>query len=237
MKRLPLIAAAVLAFTGADQSAPVRHLEYAFTVYPTALPSRGSFDGVLSIDILGSGPNGGTLIRGTETYYFAPRPEQARECEIFANGNYRCDDVPPFPSDSEYVIFPLLARDFFRGASPTAASSWQQKFSYSFAKGLYQWDYALDLSAAPQADGQTLLVTSKGTSAEVGGYRRKTADHGRIVYDPAAAVPILVHEVSAPIHANSIGSETAVDLQLMKDSNPASAPALRQLAPPHFSPP
>jgi hypothetical protein len=112
----------------------------------------------------------------------------------------------------------LLARDFFNGSSPNGASSWQQKFELSFAKGLYVTAVSMDLSATPQSGGQVVAVTSKGVFQQVDRRDRKTFEEGQFVYDRAASLPVVVHEVRSPTPTGSIYSQTAINLQLIKDS-------------------
>jgi len=117
MKKVGLFLAALLTLTG-EGTAPVRHLEYAFAIYPTAKPNGGLFDGTLSVDILGTAPDGGMWVQASEWWYYTLRPRQTRQCEVFPGGSVRCDDVPPYPSETELVLFPLLASGFFGGGWP-----------------------------------------------------------------------------------------------------------------------
>jgi hypothetical protein len=225
MKKLGLLLAALLALAGEGPAAPVRHLEYAFAVYPTAKPNGGLYNGTMSVDILGTAPDGGTLVQASEWWYYTLRPRQAVTCEVYAGGSVACEDVPPYPSQTELVLFPLLARDFFTAGSSSAASSWQQKLTLSFAKGLYQTAVSLDLSSTPQSGGRILSVTSKGVFQQLDRRDRKALEEGKFVYDRASSIPTIVHEVRSPTPTGSIYSQTAVDLQLTKDSAGTSAPA------------
>ena len=217
MKTFGVLLAALLAFAGETPAAPVRHLEYAFAIYPTAKSNGGYYNGSLSVDILGTAPDGGTLVRASEWWYYTLRPRQTRECEVYASGTVHCDDVP-YPSETELVLFPLLARDFFSSGLPNGASSWQQKFALSFAKGLYVTAVSMDLSATPQNGGRVLIVTSKGVFQQLDRRDRKALEEGRFVYDRVASLPVVVHEVRSPTPTGSTYSQTAVDLQLTKDS-------------------
>jgi hypothetical protein len=225
MKQLGLLLAALLALTGQQPVAPVRHLEYAFAIYPTAKPNGGFYNGTMSVDILGTAPDGGTLVQASEWWYYTLRPRQARQCEIYAAGTVRCDDTPPYPSESELVLFPLLARDFFNGGSGSGASQWHQKFTLSFAKGMYQTAASLDLNSIPQSDGRFLTVTSTGVFQQLDRRQRKAREEGRFVYDRASSIPTVVHEVRSPTPTGSVYSQTAVDLLLTKDSAGTSVPA------------
>lgn len=235
MKTMGMLLAALLAFAGEAPAAPVRHLEYAFAIYPTAKPNGGYYNGTLSVDILGIAPDGGMLVQASESWYYALRPRQTRECEVYAVGTVHCDDVPPYPSETELVLFPLLARDFFSSGSSDGPSSWQQKFALSFAKGLYVTAASMDLSATPQSGGRVLIVKSKGVFQQLDRRDQKALEEGQFVYDRAASLPVVVHEVRSPTPTGSIYSQTSVDLQLMKDSAmPPGAPAVQQLQQPRF---
>lgn len=223
MKRLGLLFAVLLALTGEGSAAPVRHIEYAFAIYPTAKPNGGLYNGTMSVNILGNAPDGGTLVQVGEFWYYTLRPRQTSQCEVYPSGNVRCDDVPPYPSQTELVLLPLLARDFFGGGSANGASSWQKKFTLSFSKGLYVTAASLDLSATPQG-GRILTVTSKGVFQQLDRRQQKALEEGQFVYNRATSVPVFVHEVRSPTPTGSVYSQTAVDLQLMKDSAGTSAP-------------
>ena len=239
MKIFGMLLVALLALTGeapTAPAAPVRHLEYAFAIYPTAKSNGGDYNGTLSVDILGTAPDGGMLVQASEWWYYTLRPRQTRECEIYAGRTVRCDDVPPYPSEVELALFPLLARDFFSGSLPNGASSWQQKFELSFAKGLYVTATSMDLSATPQNGGQVVIVTSKGLFQQLDRRDRKTVEEGQFVYDRAASLPVVVHEVRSPTPTGSIYSQTAINLQLMKDSAmPPGTPELQPLPQPSTS--
>ena len=132
-----MLLAVLLALAGATPATPVRHLEYAFAIYPNARPNNGYYNGTMSVDIFSRAPDGGVLVRASDWWYYTLRPRQAAECEVYANGDVRCDNVPPYPSDSALVLLPLLAQNFFSAALPASPSSWQQKFAVSLSKGAF----------------------------------------------------------------------------------------------------
>lgn len=233
MKKLAMLLGVLLALCAQTPAAPARHLEYAFAIYPTARSNNGDYDGKLSVDVLGQAPDGGMLVRASEWWYFTLRPRQARECEIYAGGSVRCDNVPPYPSDVELTLFPLLAPDFFKSGSLTGASSWQQQFTLSLDKNLYVTQASMNLSATPQ--GSQLNVTSKGRFQQLDRSRRTIVEEGRFTYDRTLGIPIVVHDVHGPLPTASVYSQLSVDLQLMKDSAAAAdAPAIEGLGPAHF---
>jgi hypothetical protein len=231
MKRFAMLLVAVPALLGVGAAPPVRHVEYAFATYSTAKATSGLYNGTLSVDILGPAADGGTIVQASEWWYYTLRPRQTRECEVYAAGTVRCDDAPPYPSEAELVLFPLLARNFFDGISAGRPSSWQRNFNLSVQKGLYVTVAAITLSATPQNGGRNLVVTSKGVFQQLDRRMRKALKAGRLVYDPATGLPVEVHEVRSPTPTNSIYAETAVDLLLLKDS---ASPALQPMSQPRY---
>jgi hypothetical protein len=225
----------ILAEAPAAPAAPVRHLEYAFAVYPTAQNYRGYYDGTLNVDILGPAADGGVSVRMNESWYRALRARQPRLCEVYADGTVRCDDVPPFPTETQLALFPLLGKDFFNGASSQGTSTWQQKFQLKFAKGLYSAAALLDSRATEENDGRILTGTMTGTYKELDSGRPKTFVDVSFVYDRTAHVPFVVHDArfTSP---GSIYNRTSVDLQLTDDSASSSdeAAALQRLGPVRF---
>jgi hypothetical protein len=226
MKTLGTLLAALVALEAQAPAAPVRHLEYAFATYPTAKPNGDYYDGTLSVDILGKAPDGGTLVRAREWYYFALRPQQSIECEVYGGGTVHCDDLVPSPSAAETVLFPLLDGNFFDAGSSTSASTWQQKFEFSIAKGLYVTSATTQFKPAPQTDARALLLTSSGTLQQLSGEQRKSVQQEQVLYDPAASIPLVVHDVRGPLPARNVYERTSVDLQLTKDSAQTTADIL-----------
>lgn len=218
MKRIGLLLAALLALGGEAPATPVRHLEYAFAIYPAAKPNGGYYNGTMTVDIPGPAADGGILVRASDWWYYTLRPRQAVECEVYASGDVHCDSVPPYPSDSALVLFPLLAQDFFSGGSSASASSWRQEYKVSFSKGLFVSTIAMNLTATPQSDGRFLIVKSEGSIRQLNGRQRYATEEGQFVYDRGASIPVVVHDARGHLPTDSVYSRTAVDLRLLKDS-------------------
>jgi hypothetical protein len=218
MKRIGMLLAVLLALAGATPATPVRHLEYAFAIYPNARPNGGYYNGTMSVDIFGRAPDGGVLVRASDWWYYTLRPRQAAECEVYANGDVRCENVPPYPSDSALVLLPLLAANFFSPALPGSPSSWQQKFAVSLSKGAFVTSVTLNLGATPQSDGRLLDVKSTGDIRQLDRRQLHVLEDGEFVYDRAASVPVAVHDVRGHLPTNSVYSQISVDLRLTKDS-------------------
>lgn len=233
MKIFGMLLAGMLALAGAAPDTPVRHLEYAFAIYPTAVPNGGYYNGTLSVDVLGPAPDGGTLVRTSEWWYYALRPRQAVECELYPSGSVHCDTVPPYPSQSALVLLPLLARDFFKGVSQPGSSA-QLKYELSVQKQLFTTAASLKLASSPQSNGRLLNVTSEGTLQQLGGRMQYSTENGQYVYDRATALPLVVHDVRANMPTRSVYTQMSVDLQITKDSAEPNAMAFQSLGPIRF---
>lgn len=105
---------------------------------------------------------GGVLVRLTESWYRPVWPRQPRTCELYADGTVRCNDAPPFPTESELALFPLLGRDFFKGRFAAKRVEVAQKFTLSFRNGTYPAAASMDLKAAPKGDGRVVTETMSG---------------------------------------------------------------------------
>src|SRR5579863_2165647 len=226
MKKIGMLVVVLLALAGTTPAVPVRHLEYAFAIYPSARPNNGYYNGTMSVDILGTAPDGGVLVRASDWWYYTLRPRQAAECEVYANADVRCDNVPPYPSESALVLLPLLAQNFFGAAQAASPSSWQQKFAVSLSKGAFKTSVSMDLSTTPQNDGRLVVVKSKGDIRQLDGRQLYLSEAGEFVYDVAASVPLVVHDVRGPLPTKSVYSQTSVNLQLTKDSAATAASML-----------
>lgn len=235
MKQIGMLLAVLLALAGETPATPVRQLEYAFAIYPVAKSNGGLYNGTMTVDILGAAPDGGVLVRASDWWYYTLRPRQSVECEIYATGDVRCDNVPPYPSDSALVLLPMLAQNFFSPGSPASTSAWQQKYHVTFAKGLFVSAISMNLNATPENGGRFLVVKSEGNIQQLDGRQRYATEEGQFVYDRAAAIPVIVHDERGHMPTNSVYSRTAVDLRLLKDSAsvvPPAAPRFQITQPP-----
>jgi hypothetical protein len=68
MKRIGMLLAVLVALAGATPATPVRHLEYAFAIYPNARPNNGYYNGTMYVDIFGRAPHGGVLVRASDAF-------------------------------------------------------------------------------------------------------------------------------------------------------------------------
>lgn len=230
MKTIGLLLMAVVGLSGqAPASAPARHLVYEFG-YNTKAASSGQGTGTTTVDISGPVADGGVMISGTDFWWNTVRARATNTCELYANGNVRCAQSPYALSPIQLTLFPLLAHNFFKGLSPGGKSSWERSYQVKaaivagasgFAGQPYTWDCNYTLQGkGPVANAAPLiLITSTGTLNQQSGRSLKATSKQSIVYDPAAKVPAIVHDIRTHIPMKSVYSNDLIELKLMKDSN------------------
>jgi hypothetical protein len=219
MKSLGLLLAAMLAFSGQTPAAAPRHLEYAFSVSPTVGDAGGS--GTLSVDVLDQA-SGVVSVHASQLWTNGVRAQQIADCDVSAGGGFACAQLSWEGSLAERVLLPLLASDFFSGAS-SAGSKWNR--SYHVGGGSVYVAATMDLEAGGSSDGRVLPVTLRGTSAEIGkicycagNSRHKWDDEGSIAYDLAGKIPAGIRDTRTYEPTKSVFSQQTVVLQLTKDS-------------------
>lgn len=229
MLKSPILLAICLALLAAPASAapvsaaPVRHLKYAFSIYPTGrvdLADVGKLEGpdtgVMSVDINGTAPDGGMLVSASEWWWNAIRPEQTRSCEVYPTGAMKCGNYPT-PTVPEQVLFPLLAREYF---APSAnGAPWNRSYLTNYGNGwlVTSTDANLHLLAASD-DGRILHVESSALLAQAGIPSRKVYERSQIAYDKVAGIPVNVYEVRQASPTNSVFTSASVYLKLTSDS-------------------
>lgn len=220
MKTVAILIAGLLALGAETPTAVVRHLEYSFQVYPTARLVGGGA-GTLSVDILGTAPDGGTFVRAQDTWaspWSKIRQRQVVTCEVYSGGDVRCDQPPYGLSPAQRTIFPLFARDFF--ANSTGA---QWKRAYSVADGLTVVTTSDLLAAAPSIQGNVMQISLQSELRHVFGGRvipiQKAYAQSEISYDLTAQIPLSVHDVVTRVPSDSVFTQEIVDLHLIADDS------------------
>jgi len=216
------LALASTLFAAPASAAPERHLQYAFSTYPTrrVAPANvgivdGPGTGVMNVDVLGLASDGGLVVQMQDQWWYTIRPLQSRTCEVFPNGGTNCG-VFPSPTVAERVLLPLLARDYFAGISN---GTWTQKYLANLGDGLFVYSADFNLNALGTSDdGRIVKIASQGSIAQVGGRYRKASDTAWVTYDKVAGVPLTVHDVVQATPNNSVFSSVSVDLQMRSDS-------------------
>ncbi|MFZ0031404.1 MAG: hypothetical protein WAK84_05995 [Candidatus Cybelea sp.] len=133
------------------------------------------------------------------------------------------------------ALFPLLGRDFFRGASLQSESKWQRKFTLSFRNGTYPAAASMDLKAAPKGDGRVVTGTMSGAYNQLNTTGVKVIVDATFMYDVITQVPLVVHDTRIEV-PGVIDNSISADFQLTQDSagNAAKAAELQQLGPVRF---
>jgi hypothetical protein len=231
MKAIALLLAALLGLSGQTPApAPVRHLVYQFG-YNTKVASQGTGTGTTTIDISGPAPDGGVLISGTDYWWNTARPRATNTCEVYPNGGVSCLQRPYALSVIQLTLFPLLARNYFKGLSASGTSSWQHTYQVKaaivpgangFAGELYTWNctYGLHGKGSIAGAAPLVLIQANGTLDQQGGRYLKATSKQRIAYDPAAKVPVLVNDVRTHLPQTNVYNKDLVELKLTKDSQP-----------------
>jgi hypothetical protein len=220
---------AVLVGLSGQAPASVRHLVYQFG-YNTKAASAGQGTGTLTVDISGPVADGGVMVSGTDFWWNTVRPRATNTCEVYPNGNVKCSQAPYALSSMQLTLFPLLARNFFKGLSPGGKSSWERNYHVSaaivagaagFAGQPSTWncDFALQGKGPVANAAPLILITAAGTLNQQSGRSLKATSKQSIVYDPAARVPAIVRDIRTHIPMRSVYSNDSIELKLLKDSN------------------
>jgi hypothetical protein len=229
VKTLGLLLAALVGLSGqAPAPAAVRHLVYEFG-YNTKVASAGQGTGTTTVDISGPVADGGVMVSGTDSWWNSVRPRASNTCEVYPNGNVTCSQAPYALSPIQLTLFPLLARNFFKGLSANGKSSWQRSYhvraaivpgASGFAGQPYTWNCSYTLHGeGPIANaGALILVTAQGTLDQQSGRYLKATSKQRIVWDPVLKVPAIVNDVRTHIPMRSVYSNDSIELKLIKDS-------------------
>jgi hypothetical protein len=214
MKSFGVLLAALVALTAQTPAVPARHLEYAFSVYPTV--GQGGESGILSVDFEVPQADGTLRIHASQLWTNSLRPLEG-DCDLRAGGTLRCDQGVTL---SESLLLPMLAQDYFQNAAP--GSQWQRSV-HQGGKQVYT-AVVTNLTAQPSSELRTLLVDSHASSEEFGacycfGNRHlKWTDDTKIAYDRVGKVPVDVSDVRTYEPTASNFSQVNVALQLTKDS-------------------
>ncbi len=228
MKQLGLLFAALVAFSGqspAPAASPVRHFVYQFG-YNTKVATQGQGTGTTTVDILGPAKDGvGVMISGTDHWWNTPRPRGTNTCEVKPDGSVSCADRPYAISPIQLTIFPLLARDYFKGLTAGGKSTWTNAFKIyaavipgasGTAGSPVTWDCKTTLvGQGPIKGGNGLIaIQSTGTYDQEGGHYRQATSKTRIAYDPVAKAPAVVSQTRTHFPQRSVYNNDLIELQL-----------------------
>jgi len=205
--------------TSATAATAGRHLRYAFAVYSTTDVTThagsnlsGPGTATMDVDFLGPGPRGGMLIRAEESWWHELRAEQAVTCEVDAGGSLTCDQHP-VPSMAEFVLFPMLAQNYFNEIS---ASKWQQHYTIALPANYYRFSTTVKLNVL-RWSGPVADIETEGVTQAVGGPLERQIEHGSVKFDRSSALPIAIHEEWTPTMLDDT-APAAVDFKLVEQS-------------------
>jgi len=222
-----LLAFLTLSAQAPPAAAPVRHLVYEFG-YNTAVAKSGNGTGTVTIDVTGPAPDGGVMISGTDYWWNTARPRATNTCELYADGRVACSQRPYAISPIQLTIFPLLARNYFKGLSASGDSSWTRNYSVyaavvpgasAMAGNPYTWkcSYSLQGKGPIPNAGPTVLVETNGTLTQEGGHYWKATSKQRIAYDTSAKIPVVVRDVRTHFPQRNVYNNDLVELKLKKE--------------------
>lgn len=227
MKTLGLLAAVMLALSG-QRPAPAApthllHLVYEFG-YNTKVAGSGQGTGTTSVDISGPAADGGLIVSAADFWWNTVRPRATNTCEVYATGRVSCNTAPNALSPIQLTIFPLLARNYFKGLSAKGTSSWTNSYSVKaavipgatgFAGQAYTWDCTYHMQGkGPVPNGAPMiLITTSGSLSQ--GYLNAKSKQ-RILYDPVNQVPAFASDARTHIPMRSVYSNDLVEVKLTK---------------------
>jgi hypothetical protein len=231
MKILGLVLV-VLALSGQTPPAtsPILHLVYEFG-YNTKVAKSGPGTGTTTIDVAGPAADGGLLVSGTDFWWNTVRPRATNTCEVYPSGSVSCLQRPYAISPMQLTIFPLLARNYFKGLSASGTSTWKRRFEIKaaivpgangFAGQLYTWDcdFALQGKGASADAKSQVLVQSNGTLTQQGGRYRSATEKAGILYDVVHKVPAFVSETRTHLPQTNVYNNDDIQVKLIRLRQP-----------------
>lgn len=228
MRKIATLLAALVLLSGQSPTTSVmHHLVYQFG-YNTPVASSGNGTGTTTIDIARAA-DGGLLLSGTDRWWNTVRARATNTCELYKNGDVKCNQAPNAISPMQVTIFPMLAHSYFHGLNAAATSSWSHEYQLyaaiipgasGFAGQATTWNcnYNLHGEGPIKGAGSLVLVVGSGTLGQQGGTYRKATSKVRVVYDPVAKVPGIIRDVRTHIPYRSVNSNDLIELKLVQDS-------------------
>jgi hypothetical protein len=214
-----------------SSGAPLRHLEYAFSVDEEGVSEyhyNGIGNGVetgagvgggansnggrgtMYVDVLSVAADGALVVKIWELVQDQARPGQAYTCTVYGNTVVLCPSVPA-PSTAQWVLLSYLGRRFVDGAPWDAAHHWQRK------EDNQQYTMLEDFTMGDAGNPNLALITEKRKMTLHNGEFGTRQDEVRIVYDRSMEVPDVVHDEMQSVSPGGSG-HAAFDFQLTSDS-------------------
>jgi hypothetical protein len=229
VKQTGLLLVVLVALSGqTPMSAPsaVRHLVYEFG-YNTKAASAGNGTGTINVDIAPA-KDGGLMISGADFWWNTVRARATNTCEVYAGGGVNCGQAPYALSPIQLTLFPLLARNYFRGLAATGTSATRTydlkaailPGASGMAGQLTTWacSYTLHGKGPIPNAAPFVLIQATGTLTQQNGHALKATSKQKISYDTVAKIPAFISDLRTHIPMKSVYSNDLVELKLMKDS-------------------
>lgn len=242
MKIFVLFAALVLGLSGqtpapqppgnpasAAQLPSLRHLVYQFG-YNTKAADNGTGTGTMTIDIPGTGNDGGMIVKATDDWWNTVRPRETNTCEVYQNGNVMCSQPAFALSPIQAVLVPLLAQNYFGALSSNPNAAWTQAYTMhatffpsatvGFAGQVYTWNCsdALTGKGVIPNGAPILLIQSNGTMTQKGGRDMTVNQKTNIAFDPRISMPVYLYQRIHVLPQRTV-NDYFVELKLVKDSS------------------
>ena len=229
MNRAALFLLAIFALS-AQTSQPggsTRHLVYQFG-YNTPVASSGNGTGTMTVDI-SAAPDGGLMVGAADHWWNTPRSRATNTCEVYAGGKVSCSQAPNSISPMQWTLFPMLARDYFKGMGSAGTETWSRDYEVyaaivpgasGFAGQPYRWKFAYTLHGKGliAKAGESFLIETQGTFNQQGGTFRNGVSKQRIAYDRTAKIPVVVRDVRTHYPQRTVYNNDLIELKLLKDS-------------------
>jgi hypothetical protein len=205
-----------------------RHIVYQFG-YNTKVADKGDGTGTTTIDVQGTAPDGGTIVKAQDNWWMTSKPRAWNTCEVYADGGVACLERPFAISPIQVTIFSLLGQHFFSGLSGGNHATWHKKYTIKaaivpggnagFSGNLYTWKCDVTLTGKGHGDtpnSPIVVVQMKGKMSQEGGRYLGSDITAGIAYDPRNGLPAFVSETRAKLPQTSIYNKDDIQLKLLK---------------------
>jgi hypothetical protein len=217
--------------TSAAPAAPLRSLEYSFSVDYQSLGgadtgsigttvgaaresyTRGSGrQGKLYAEVLAVAKDGGLVIRAAEFPDTEAKVQQYFTCAVYPDMRVLCPGTLPV-TDAETTLMQFLGRNFIDASAIDASNHFQQKYSNQYVTSV--GDFTIVSTAA---DGKLATIQGHTTVKSVNGVNSDWTDNSKLVYDLTKEVPVSLHVDSRQKTRGDASYSAIMDFKLTKDS-------------------
>jgi hypothetical protein len=241
-----LMLSALLCTAQSPSPAPLRHLEYHYSVlYQQSGESRVSGigtagsgvesndgsaarQGTLAFDVLQAANDGGLVVRATETIEHTDR-SMTSLCAVYGNGSVACR-TEDRPSDAMEAVLQHLGRDFLDASVIDATGHWTRTFDGGGFKvtSTFSMTEMPDNVHAKVYEHRTIRKSTQVAPGTATLYDRADRSYQdlfansdedyTILYDTTMEVPDTIHDEAVDQAGIQGHVRTYIDLNLQKDS-------------------